>query len=376
MAEADNNSAIGLQFTLEQILRAMAEKGATDVHITAGLPPLLRIDGSIHRLSLPPLSPADTKKLCHSVLSEDQTRALEERRELHFSFSVPNVSRFRAGLFMQRGSIAGAFRRIPFKVPSFEELALPEVLIDIARKPRGLVLVTGPAGSGKTTTLASIIDKINSEQRLHILTVEDPIEYLHASRQCVINQREVGSDAKSFHGALMSTLHQDPDVVLVGEMRDLETLHAALMIADTGHLVFAALHTHSAVSSITRIIDAFPQAKQPQIRAQLSSALAAVVSQLLLPKINGGRVPALEVMIPNAAIRSLIRENNVPQIYAQMQAGQGTSSMQTMNQSLFLLYQRRQISLDTAYENAGELDELRAMVEGRLPASHKPSAWP
>lgn len=376
MGPARSDEGHELKYTLEQILRVMVEKGASDVHITAGAPPLLRIDGLIHRLNLPALSPVDSKHLCYSLLSEEQIQIFEQRHELDFSFPLANVSRFRANLFMQRGSVAGAFRQIPFKILSFEELHLPEVLIDIARKPRGLVLVTGPTGSGKTTTLASIIDKINSEQRLHIITIEDPIEYLHAGKLCIVNQREVGSDTKSFKDALKYVLRQDPDVVLIGEMRDLETIETALTIAETGHLVFATLHTNSAISSITRIIDVFPPHQQSQIRAQLSFTLIAVVTQLLLPKINGGRVPAVEVMIPNAAIRNLIREDKIHQIYSQMQVGQGTSSMQTMNQSLHQLCHRRHISLDTAYEYSSDVDELRSMVEGKHPAVQKTGSWP
>jgi len=273
---------------------------------------------------------------------------------------------------MQRGTVAGVFRQIPFKILSFDELRLPEVVSEIAKKPRGLVLVTGPTGSGKSTTLASIIDKINAEERLHIMTVEDPIEYLHSSRLSIVNQREVGSDTRSFKDALKYVLRQDPDVVLIGEMRDLETIEAAITIAETGHLVFATLHTNSAVSSINRIIDVFPPHQQAQIRAQLSFTLVAVMSQLLVPRMNGGRVPAVEVMVPNAAIKNLIREDKIHQVYSQMQVGQGTSGMQTMNQALFQLYQRRQISLDVAYEHASDVDELRMMMEGRGPGAKPP----
>jgi twitching motility protein PilT len=361
-----------LKYTLEQLLKVMVDKGASDVHISAGSPPLLRIDGAVHRLNLAPLTPGETKLLCYSVISEEQRATFESKHELDFSFPVPNVSRFRANLFMQRGTVAGVFRQIPFKILNFDELRLPEIVADIAKKPRGLVLVTGPTGSGKSTTLASIIDKINAEERLHIMTVEDPIEYLHSSRLSIVNQREVGSDTRSFKDALKYVLRQDPDVVLIGEMRDLETIEAAITIAETGHLVFATLHTNSAISSINRIIDVFPPHQQSQIRAQLSFTLVAVMSQLLVPRMNGGRVPAVEVMVPNAAIKNLIREDKIHQVYSQMQVGQGTSGMQTMNQALYQLYQRRQISLDVAYEHASDVDELRTMMEGRAPGAKPP----
>jgi twitching motility protein PilT len=361
-----------LKYTLEQLLKVMVDKGASDVHIAAGSPPLLRIDGAVHRLNLAPLTPNETKLLCYSVISEEQRGTFESKHELDFSFPIPNVSRFRANLFMQRGTVAGVFRQIPFKILSFDELRLPEVVSEIAKKPRGLVLVTGPTGSGKSTTLASIIDKINAEERLHIMTVEDPIEYLHTSRLSIVNQREVGSDTRSFKDALKYVLRQDPDVVLIGEMRDLETIEAAITIAETGHLVFATLHTNSAVSSINRIIDVFPPHQQSQIRAQLSFTLVAVMTQLLVPRMNGGRVPAVEVMVPNAAIKNLIREDKIHQIYSQMQVGQGASGMQTMNQALYQLYQRRQISLDVAYEYASDVDELRMMMEGRAPGTRPP----
>ncbi|NUQ77108.1 MAG: type IV pilus twitching motility protein PilT [Polyangiaceae bacterium] len=354
----------------------MVDKGASDVHISAGSPPLLRIDGAVHRLNLAPLTPGETKLLCYSVISDEQRATFETKHELDFSFPIPTVSRFRANLFMQRGTVAGVFRQIPFRILSFDELRLPAVVADIAKKPRGLVLVTGPTGSGKSTTLASIIDKINAEERLHIMTVEDPIEYLHTSRLSIVNQREVGSDTQSFKDALKYVLRQDPDVVLIGEMRDLETIEAAITIAETGHLVFATLHTNSAISSINRIIDVFPPHQQSQIRAQLSFTLVAVMTQLLVPRMNGGRVPAMEVMIPNAAIKNLIREDKIHQIYSQMQVGQGTSGMQTMNQALHQLYQRRQISLDVAYEYASDPDELRMMMEGRGPGAPRPPPLP
>jgi twitching motility protein PilT len=289
---------------------------------------------------------------------------------------VKGLSRFRSNIYMQRGAVAGAFRTIPFKILTFQELGLPPVVAELTKKPRGLILVTGPTGSGKSTTLASIIDKINTERHEHIMTIEDPIEYLHTSRLSVVNQREVGSDTRSFKDALKYVLRQDPDVVLIGEMRDLETIEAAITIAETGHLVFATLHTNSAISSINRIIDVFPPHQQSQIRAQLSFTLVAVMTQLLVPRMNGGRVPAVEVMVPNAAIKNLIREDKIHQIYSQMQVGQGASGMQTMNQALYQLYQRRQISLDVAYEHASDVDELRMMMEGRGPGVRPPPVPP
>ncbi|WP_437312590.1 type IV pilus twitching motility protein PilT [Sorangium sp. So ce385] len=356
----------GLRYTLQQLLRAMVEKGASDMHITSGTPPLLRIDGTVVPLKLPPLMPSDTRQLCYSVLSEEQVATFEQRNELDLSFGMKGLARFRANIYMQRGAVAAAFRQIPFRIMNFDELGLPPVALDIAAKPRGLVLVTGPTGSGKTTTLASIIDKINSEQRLHILTIEDPIEYLHPHKLSLVNQREIGSDTASFKDALRYALRQDPDVVLVGEMRDLETVESALTIAETGHLVFATLHTNSAISTINRIIDVFPPHQQSQVRQQLSFTLVAVMTQLLLPRANGpGRVMAMEVMIPNAAIRNLIREDKLHQIYSQMQVGQAGSGMQTMAQSLVSLYQRRMITLEEMFAAAADPDEIRAMLEPR-----------
>ncbi len=361
-----NGSAEGIKVNLHQLLRAMIEKGASDMHITTGSPPLLRIDGQVVPLKLPGLSPVETKQLCYSVLTEDQKIAFEKNKELDLSFGVKSLSRFRANIFMQRGAVSGAFRTIPFKILSFEELGLPPSVAELADKPRGLVLVTGPTGSGKSTTLASIIDKINSERRQHIMTIEDPIEYLHPHKRSIVNQREVGSDTAAFKVALKYVLRQDPDVVLVGEMRDLETIEAALTIAETGHLVFATLHTNSAIQSINRIIDVFPPHQQSQVRAQLSFVLEGVVSQLLLPRAGApGRVLALEVLIPNAAIRNLIREDKLHQIYTQMQVGQLKHGMQTLNQSLYSLYARRLITLDEALGRSNDPDELQTMIEGR-----------
>src|SRR3954462_11522862 len=327
----------------------MVEKGASDLHITTGSPPQLRIDGRLVPLKTPPLTPVETKQLCYSILADAQKHKFEEENELDLSFGVKGLSRYRANLFMQRGAVSAAFRAIPFKILTFDELGLPPSAAELTTRPRGLVLVTGPTGSGKSTTLAALIDKINTETRQHIVTVEDPIEYLHAHKRCLINQREVGHDTKSFKVALKYVLRQDPDVVLVGEMRDLETIEAALTIAETGHLVFATLHTNSAVQSINRIIDVFPPHQQAQIRAQLSFVLEGVMSQLLLPRSQGaGRALALEVLVPNPAVRNLIREDKVHQIYSQMQIGQGKHGMQTLNQSLYSLYARQLITLEEA----------------------------
>ncbi len=357
-----------VKVNLHQLLKAMIEKGASDMHVTTGTPPLLRIDGSVVPLKLPPLGPVETKQLCYSILTEEQKIQFEKTNELDLSFGIKSLSRFRANIFMQRGAVAGAFRTIPFKILSFEELGLPPVIADFAQKPSGLILITGPTGSGKSTTLASVIDKINSEQRLHIITVEDPIEYLHPHKLSVVNQREVGTDTEGFKNALKYILRQDPDVVLVGDMRDLVTIDGALTISETGHLVFATLHTNSAVSTVNRIIDVFPPHQQQQIRAKLSFVLQAVVSQQLLPRLGApGRAMAMEVMIPNQAIRNLIREDKVHQIYSQMQVGQSTNGMQTLNQSLYSLYARRMISLEEAMGRTIEPDELRMMVEGRTP---------
>jgi twitching motility protein PilT len=348
---------------LHQLLKAMVEKGASDLHITTGSPPQLRIDGRLVPLKTPPLTPVETKQLCYSILADAQKHKFEEENELDLSFGVKGLSRFRANLFMQRGAVGAAFRTIPFKILTFQELGLPPIISELAKKPRGLVLVTGPTGSGKSTTLASIIDKINTERHEHIVTIEDPIEYLHPHKNCVVNQREVGADTHSFKKALKYILRQDPDVVLVGEMRDLETIEAALVISETGHLAFGTLHTNSCVQTINRILDVFPPYQQPQIRAQLSFVLEGVVTQNLISKASGpGRVLAIEVMVPNAAIRNLIREDKVHQIYSQMQVGQSKFGMQTMSQSLVGLVQKNLISADDALGHATEMEEIRQML--------------
>ena len=348
---------------MHQLLKAMIEKGASDLHITTGCPPQLRIDGKLHPLKMPPLSPQETKQLCYSVLTDAQKHRFEETNELDLSFSVQKLSRFRGNVFVQRGNVAGVFRAIPFKILSFEELGLPPVVAELARKPRGLILVTGPTGSGKSTTLASVIDSINRDRNEHIVTIEDPIEYLHPHKGCVVNQREIGSDSNSFKDALKYILRQDPDVVLIGELRDLETIEAALTVAETGHLAFATLHTNSAVQTINRIVDVFPPYQQSQIRQQLSFVLEGVMSQTLLPRANGpGRAMALEVMVPNAAIRALIRDDKIHQIYSSMQMGQGKTGMQTMNQCLASLVHRRLVDVEVAKGRSPDTEELQQLI--------------
>ncbi|MBU2503376.1 type IV pilus twitching motility protein PilT [bacterium] len=359
---------------LHQLLKAMIDKGASDLHITTGSPPQLRIDGNLVPLRVPPMTPVDTKQLCYSILTDAQKVRFEEDLELDLSFGVKNLARFRANIFMQRGAVAGAFRVIPFKILSFTELGLPPIIGELCNKPRGLVLVTGPTGSGKSTTLASMVDKINSERRQHIITIEDPIEYLHPHKGCVVNQREVGSDTKTFKRALKYILRQDPDVVLIGEMRDLETIEAALITAETGHLAFATLHTNSAIQTINRIIDVFPPYQQAQVRAQLSFVMEGVISQTLMPKATGqGRVLGVEILIPNQAIRNLIREDKVHQIYSQMQIGQAKHQMQTMNQSLVQLYLRRLITMEEAIGRSSDPDELQTMIGNATKSGQQPA---
>jgi len=348
---------------LHELLKLLVDGRGSDLHISTNTPPQIRVDGKLHPLDMPPLTPVETKQLCYSVMTDAQKHRFEEENELDLSFGVKGLSRFRGNIFVQRGAVAGVFRVIPYKIMSFEELGLPPVVKELANKPRGLVLVTGPTGSGKSTTLASIIDKINTDRHDHIVTIEDPIEYLHPHKGCLVNQREVGSDTKSFKNALKYVLRQDPDVVLVGELRDLETIEAALTLAETGHLCFATLHTNSCAQTINRIIDVFPPYQQTQVRTQLSFVLEGVLSQTLIPRANGtGRVLALEIMVPNAAIRNLIREDKIHQIYSQMQVGQEKFGMQTMNQSLFSLLSRRIISLDDALGRSPDPDEFRQML--------------
>jgi twitching motility protein PilT len=351
------------QINLHQLLRAVVEKGASDLHVTTGTPPQLRIDGSLLPIKTSPLTPVDTKQLCYSVLTEEQKVQFERDNELDLSFGVKGLARFRGNIFVQRGAVAGVFRQIPFRIMSFEELGLPAVIARLANLPSGMVLVTGPTGSGKTTTLAAILDKINAEKRSHILTIEDPIEFLHPNKLSVVNQREVGADTSSFKDALRYALRQDPDVVLIGELRDLDAVEAALTISETGHLVLGTLHTNSAIQSINRIVDMFPPHHQAQIRSQLSFVLQGVVTQTLVPNANGpGRALALEILIPNAAIKNMIREDKAHQIYSAMQTGQATTGMQTMNQSLYSLYSRKIITREEALNRSPEADEMEMMI--------------
>ena len=346
-----------------QLLKDLVERGGSDLHITTNTSPQIRIDGQLTPMDIPPLTPIETKQLCYSILTDSQKHKFEEENELDLSFGVKGLSRFRGNIFVQRGAVAGVFRVIPYKILTFDELGLPPVVKMLCEKPRGLVLVTGPTGSGKSTTLASIIDRINTERHDHIVTVEDPIEYLHPHKGCIVNQREVGADTKSFKHALKYVLRQDPDVVLIGELRDLETIEAALTLAETGHLCFATLHTNSCAQTMNRIIDVFPPYQQTQVRTQLSFVLEGVLSQTLIPKANGGgRALALEGMVPNPAIRNLIREDKVHQIYSQMQVGQDKFGMQTMNQCLMNLLSKRIITVDDALGRSSEPDELKQML--------------
>jgi twitching motility protein PilT len=352
-----------MAINLHQLLKVMVDSGATDLHITTGSAPQLRIDGDLVPLKSPKLSAIETRNLCYSVLSDKQKQRYEEMQELDFSFGVKGLARFRGNLFVQRGATGGAFRLIPYEIPPLENLGLPHVVKALTEKPRGLVLVTGPTGSGKSTTLASMINLINQTRRGHIITVEDPIEYLHTHAGCIVNQREVGQDTKSFAAALKYMLRQDPDVVLVGEMRDMETMESALKLAETGHLTFGTLHTNSAVQTINRVIDMFPEGMQSQVRTQLSFVLEGVLCQSLLPRVGGGRALAVEVMVPNDAIRALIRDSKIHQLYSQMQLGQGGSEMQTFNQSLADLVHRGLVSHETALKRSSDAEELRKMIE-------------
>ncbi|HVR08235.1 MAG TPA: type IV pilus twitching motility protein PilT [Thermoanaerobaculia bacterium] len=355
--------------TLNQLLKDMVGQGGSDLHITTNSPPQVRVDGVLRQMSLPPLTPSETKQLCYSILTDNQKHRLEENLEIDLSFGLKGLARFRANIFHQRGAIAAVFRQIPFEIRTFRELGLPPVIERMCEKPRGLILVTGPTGSGKSTTLAAMLDKVNRERHEHIVTVEDPVEYLHSHKSCIVNQREIHADTHSFENALRSALRQDPDVVLIGEMRDLETVESALRIAETGHLTFATLHTNSAAQSINRIIDVFPAHQQSQIRAQLSLVLEGILCQALLPRTGGkGRALAMEILVPSAAIRNLIREDKVHQIYGMMQAGQAKHGMQTFNQSLAVLYFRRMITLETAMSRSSMPEELQEMI-ARGPAA-------
>src|SRR6187401_2732197 len=333
---------------LPDLLKATQELGGSDLHLSMGSPPQVRVDGHLQRLDFPELTPDTIKALAYSVLTDVQKKKFEETWELDLAFGLRGVGRFRCNVFNQKGAVGAVFRLIAERIRPLDELGLPPVLAELADRPRGLVLVTGPTGSGKSTTLAAMIDRINQAKPVHILTIEDPIEYLHHHKKALINQRELHSDTQTFTKALRAALREDPDVVLVGEMRDLETMEAALKLAETGHLTMATLHTNSAAQTVTRIIDAFPAHQQAQIRTQLSLVLEGVVCQSLLPKVSGGRVAALEILVATPAIRNLIRDDKIHQIYGTMQSGQEKYGMQTMNQSLVRLVEKRVITRDEA----------------------------
>ena len=352
-----------MTFNLRALLEEMIQKSASDLHITAAEKPKLRVDGEIVDSSVPEiLTPKDTLQLAYSVLTENQKKRFETDDELDFSFGIQNLARFRGNVFKQRGCVAMVIRMIPFNVRTFQELGLPAVIAKLAERPRGLILVTGPTGSGKSTTLAAIIDKINKERKGHIITVEDPIEFIHKHQSCIVNQREIGTDTKTFASALKYALREDPDVILVGEMRDLETVGAALTIAETGHLVLATLHTNSAAESINRVIDVFPSNQQSQVRTQLAFVLEGVVTQTLLPKLKGrGRSMAAEIMVATPAIRALIRDDKVHQIYSAMQSGK-KFGMQTMNDALFQLYTAREVAQEECERVSHDPKEFLRMI--------------
>jgi len=368
------------QLSITDLLNKLIEMEGSDLHLRVKSPPQIRLHGHMPLLEgSPPLTPEDTKHLIHSILSESQKTTLKEHLELDFSHELDDISRFRVNAFRQKGTIGAVFRAIPYEIRKFEELGLPPVVNELCRKPRGLILVTGPTGSGKSTTLAAMIDRINITRHEHILTIEDPIEFLHTHKNCVVTQRELGDDTFSFADALRSALRQDPDIVLVGEMRDLETIELALRVAETGHLSMATLHTNSAASTINRIIDVFPAAQQGQIRTQLSLVLQGIMCQALLPNAAGnGRVMALEILIPNSAVRNLIRDDKIHQIYSMMQTGSAKYGMQTLNQSLADLVRRRRVTYETALTispNADELNELcgRRTIAGNFAANLRPA---
>ena len=357
------------ELSLRQLLQEMISKGASDLHVTVGEHPKIRIDGDLVNSSVNQvLQPRDTLQLSYSILTESQKKRFETEDELDFSFGVQNLSRFRGNVYKQRGCVAMAIRQIPYEIISIEQLGLPPILNALSERPRGLVLVTGPTGSGKSTTLAAMVDKINRERKGHIITIEDPIEFIHRHQGCMVNQREVGADTKTFSAALKYALRQDPDVILIGEMRDLETMSAALTIAETGHLVLATLHTNSAAESINRVIDAFPSHQQAQVRAQLAFVLEGVITQTLLPKAKGkGRAAAAEIMICTPAIRAVIRDEKIHQIYSLMQAGK-KHGMQTMNDALQTLYMQGEVTLEEALKRSGDPNELLRAVGEPVPA--------
>ena len=349
---------------MHTLLEETLDMGGSDLHITAGVPPVLRLNGLLKQLNYPSLSDKDTKELIYSILNAEQREKFERNFELDMSYALPERSRFRVNIYFQRNSVGAAFRTIPIDIQSFKELNLPTMLEDLTTRPRGMVIVTGPTGSGKTTTLATMIDLINNRDQKHIITIEDPIEFLHQHKKCIVNQREVGSDTKSFKNALRSALREDPDVILLGEMRDIETISAAITAAETGHLVFATLHTQDAPQTIDRIVDVFPPHQQQQIRIQLAGAIQGVIAQQLLPTVNGqGRVPAVELMVATPAVRNIIREAKTHLLYNAIQTGQKVG-MQSLDQSLAELYRKGKVSLDAATNKAADPHHFKAMVGG------------
>ncbi len=360
-----------MDYNLPQLLKTLVEQGASDLHITANSAPRLRVDGKVVPLNLPPLSADECSILAMSVLTEEQKKYFETNREIDLSFSVKNLARFRANIFHQLGKTSAAFRLIPHKIKSLEELRMPSIFKDFANLSHGLILVTGPTGSGKSTTLAAMVDYINSNRNDHIITIEDPIEFLHQHNRSIINQREVGSDTLSFQNALRASLRQDPDVIVLGEMRDYETISIALTTAETGHLVLGTLHTNDTVSSINRLIDVFPAESKDQARTQLAMILKGVVAQTLVPTIGGGRVCAQEIMAVNPAIKALILEGKVQQIYSNIQSGQAESGMTTLNQSLSTLYRKRLITIEDALKHSTNQEELLDIINRKTKAGRR-----
>jgi len=348
--------------TLQQLFKAVVEQGATDLHIVANAPPALRVNGQIVRVKHADLTPEETKQLCYSILTDVQKSRFEESKELDFSFGVKKFARFRGNMFYQKGAVSGSFRKIPYEIPQLANLGLPSVVGELVNTSNGLILVTGPTGSGKTTTIAAMIDKLNTEKHGHIVTIEDPIEYMHMHKQCIVNQREVGPDTWSLQAAVRSLLRQDPDFAAVGELRDLETIEEAIRIAETGHLVFGTLHTNSAAQTINRIVSVFPSSQQERIRVVLSFVLQGVISQMLLPGIDGSVCLAYEILIPTPAVRNLIRENKLHQVQGLMQVGQNTTGMVTMNQSLLSLLMKRKIDMPTAFSASPDPEELDRLL--------------
>ena len=367
--------AVASSVNLRVLLEEMIERDASDLHITAGEKPKMRIDGEIQSSRLEfVMTPKDTLQLAYSVLTENQKKKFEMEDELDFSFGIQNLARFRGNCFKQRGCVSMVIRQIPFSIKTFDDLKLPDVIRKMAERPRGLVLVTGPTGSGKSTTLAAMIDKINKERKGHIITVEDPIEFIHRHQGCIVNQREVGTDTKSFQASLKYALRQDPDVILIGELRDLETIQAALTIAETGHLAFATLHTNSAAEAINRIIDVFPAHQQSQVRAQLAFVLEGVITQSLLPKAKGrGRAMAAEILVVTPAVRALIRDDKIHQIYSTMQSGK-KFGMQTMNDALYNLYMSRDVTEEECLRVSHDPNEFLRMIGKANENEGKPNA--